>query len=58
MRFAGLAFAPRFVVYTSTLVLTAALLLIVLAVPASAYVAGVPLVPRHSDFDVLNLRSD
>ena len=43
MRFAGLAFAPRFVVYTSTLVLTAALLLIVLAVPASAYVAGVPL---------------
>ena len=43
MRLARLAFAPRFAVYTSSLVLTAALLLIVLAVPSSAYVAGVPL---------------
>ena len=43
MRLARLAFAPRFVVYSSTLVLTAALLLIVLAVPSSSYIAGVPL---------------
>jgi glutamate synthase domain-containing protein 2 len=43
MRLARLAFAPRFVVYTSTLVLTGALLLTVLAVPATSYVAGVPL---------------
>ena len=44
MQLARLAFAPRFVVYTSTLVLTGALLLTVLAVPASSYIAGVPLV--------------
>jgi hypothetical protein len=44
MQLARLAFAPRFVVYTLTLVLTVALLLTVLTVPASSYIAGVPLV--------------
>jgi hypothetical protein len=43
MRLVRLAFEPRFIVYTSTLVLTAALLLIVITVPSSSYVAGAPL---------------
>jgi glutamate synthase domain-containing protein 2 len=44
MRLAHLAFAPRFAVYTSSLVLTAGFLLVVLAFPSSAHVTGVPLV--------------
>ncbi len=39
-----LAFSPRFVVYTLSILFTAALLLTVLTVPSTLFVAGVPLV--------------
>jgi hypothetical protein len=40
MRMLYLAFTPRFVCYTLSILFTAALLLIVLAAPSSIYVAG------------------
>jgi glutamate synthase domain-containing protein 2 len=43
MRFARLAFEPRFIVFTLSLLLTATFLLIVLAIPSSSYIAGGPL---------------
>ena len=43
MRMARLAFTPRFVVYTLSILLTAALLLTVLAYPPAFYLALVPL---------------
>jgi glutamate synthase domain-containing protein 2 len=44
MRLARLAFEPRFIVFTLSLLLTATFLLIVLAIPSSSYIAGGPLV--------------
>src|SRR5277367_2604214 len=43
MRMLSLAFTPRFICYTLSILLTAALLLTILAVPSSIYVAGIPL---------------
>jgi glutamate synthase domain-containing protein 2 len=44
MRKLSLAFSPRFVCYTLSILFTATLLVIVLAVPQALYVAGLPLV--------------
>ncbi len=44
MRMLALAFSPRFIVYTLSILFTVALLFIVVAAPSSLYVAGVPLV--------------
>jgi hypothetical protein len=43
MRMLSLAFTPRFVCYTLSILFTATLLLIILAVPQATYVAAVPL---------------
>jgi glutamate synthase domain-containing protein 2 len=43
MHMLSLAFTPRFVCYTLSVLLTAVLLVTILAVPSSIYVAGVPL---------------
>ena len=54
MRMLSRAFTPRFICYTLSILFTATLLLIILAVPQAIYVAGVPLAlfarlhrPRH-----------
>ncbi len=44
MRMLALAFTPRFICYTLSILFTATLLLIILAVPQAIYVAGGPLV--------------
>ena len=43
MRMLSLAFTPRFICYTLSILFAATLLLIILAVPQAIYVAGVPL---------------
>ena len=43
MRMLSLAFTPRFICYTLSILFAATLLLIILAVPSSLYIAGVPL---------------
>jgi glutamate synthase domain-containing protein 2 len=43
MRMLSLAFTPRFVCYTLSILFSATLLLIILAVPQATYVAGLPL---------------
>jgi hypothetical protein len=55
MRKLYLAFTPRFIVYTLSILFTATLLLIVLAVPQAIYVAALPLVV-FGGFTVLGTR--
>jgi len=43
MRMLSLAFTPRFICYTLSILFTVALLLTILAAPSSIYVAGIPL---------------
>jgi hypothetical protein len=45
MRKLSLAFTPRFICYTMSILFTATLLLVIVAVPQATYIAGVPLVP-------------
>ena len=43
MQMLSLAFTPRFVCYTLSILFAATLLLIIVVVPSSIYVAGIPL---------------